>query len=239
MDDTVGGIVTPVLERIDGVLGSGYSALVYGSGARGEFRDGVSDVNLLLVCRELGPATLRRLSTALAGLRGKRQPPPLLIERGEWASASDVFPIEVTDMQIAHRLLRGEDPLAGRMVDSADLRRALEAEFRAKLLRLRQAYAHEATDPKMLGAVASGTVASVAALFRVTLVLFGVTPPIATPAALAAAGQAMSIATEPVLELWTRRVHQGPPCAAELFEGYLAAVAAAVRVIDTFSRGGH
>jgi len=239
MDDVVGGIVTPLLERIDGVLGERYSALVYGSGARGEFRDRVSDVNLLLVCQELGPATLRRLSAALAGPGGKRQPSPLLIERDEWASASDVFPIEVTDMQIAHRLLRGEDPLAGRVVDPADLRRALEAEFRAKLLRLRQAYAHEGGDSKLLGAVASGTVASVAALFRVSVVLFGRAAPTATPAALAAAGQAMSIATEPVMELWTRRVPQGPPCTPELFEGYLAAVAAAVRVIDTFSRGGH
>jgi predicted nucleotidyltransferase len=238
MDDAVGGIVTPVLDRIDGVLGQAYSALIYGSAARGEFRDGVSDVNLLLVCQELGPATLRRLSAALAGLRGKRQSPPLLIERGEWASASDVFPIEVTDMQLAHQLVRGEDPLAGRVVDPADLRRALEAELRAKLLRLRQAYALAAGDAASLGAVASGTVASVAALFRVSLVLFGRDVPAGTPAALAAAGQAMAVAMEPVAALWTRRVLQGPPCAPELFEGYLAAVAAAVRVIDTFSRGG-
>jgi len=239
MDDAVGGIVTPVLEAIDGVLGGSYSAVVYGSAARGEFRDGVSDVNLLLVCEELAPPTLRRLSSALAGLRGQRQPPPLLIERGEWASASDVFPIEVTDMQIAHRLMRGPDPLAGRVVDPADLRRALEAEFRAKLLRLRQAYALAAGDPKLLGAVASGTVASVAALFRVSLALFGRDAAVATPAALAAAGEAMSIPTEPIVALWTRRVFQGPPCTAELFEGYLAAVGAAVRVIDTFSRGGN
>jgi len=239
MEDTVGGIVTPVLERIDGVLGGSYSAVVYGSAARGEFRDGVSDVNLLLVCEELGPATLRRLSAALAGLRGKQQPPPLLIERGEWASASDVFPIEVTDMQNAHRLVRGEDPLAGRVVDPADLRRALEAEFRAKLLRLRQAYALEAGDPKTLGAIASGSVASVAALFRVALVLFRGTAPVATPAALAAAGEAMLIPTETIAMLWGRRVFQGPPCPADQFEGYLAAVAAAVRVIDSFSRGGN
>lgn len=239
MDDMLGKIVTPVLDRLDGVLGQSYSALVYGSAARGEFRVGVSDVNLLLVCQELGPATLRRLSASLAGLRGERQSPPMVIERAEWERASDVFPIEVADMQISHLLLRGDDPLAGRAVDPADLRRALEAEFRAKLLRLRQAYAQEAGDPKMLGVVASGTVASVAALFRVALVLMGRPAPTETPAALAAAGQAMSIATEPVMELWSRRVRHGPPCAPELFEGYLAAVGAAVRVIDTFSRGGN
>jgi hypothetical protein len=239
MEDEVGRIVSPVLDRIDGVLGPRYVALVYGSGARGEFRSGVSDVNLLLVCEDLGPATLRRLSVALGGLRGKQQPPPLLIEREEWAAATDVFPIEVTDMQIAHRLLRGEDPVAGMVVEPADLRRALEAEFRAKLLRLRQAYAHEATDPRILGGVASGTVASVAALFRVALVLYGRTAPINTPAALAAAGEAMGVPTAAVSELWTRRVWQGPPCAPEVFEGYLSSVAAAVRVIDAYSRGGN
>jgi hypothetical protein len=49
----------------------------------------------------------------------------------------------------------------------------------------------------------------------------------------------MAIAIGPVAELWVRRIPGGPPCSPELFEGYLAAVAAAVRVVDTFSRGGN
>jgi hypothetical protein len=232
-------VVEPVLTRVDGVLGARYAALMYGSAARGEYRDGVSDINLLMVCEELSPPTLRKLSTALGGLHLKRQPPPMLIQRDEWTAATDVFPIEVTDMQIARRMLRGDDPVAALVVDPADLRRALETEFRAKLLRLRQAYAHEGTHPKVLGAVASGTVASVAALFRVALALSGAPAPVETPAALAAAGDAMAIATGPVAELWVRRTAGGPPCPPELFEGYLAAVAAAVRVVDTFSRGGN
>lgn len=232
------GLVTPVLTRIDAVLGTGYDAVVYGSAAREEFRPGVSDVNLLLVCEDLGPEVLRRLSTALSGLRREWQAPPLLVQREEWAAATDVFPIEVTDMRIAHVLLRGTDPVAGRVVAPGDLRRALEAELRAKLLRLRQAYALEGTAPKTLGAVASGTVASVAALFRVALFLYRGSAPAATPAALADAGAAMGIATAPVAELWTRRTAGGPPCDPVLFEGYLSAVAAAVRAIDSFSPGG-
>lgn len=237
MADPVGELVTPVLERIDGVLGQGYSAVLYGSAARGEYREKVSDVNLLLVCEELGPGTLRRLSESLVALRRERQAPPLLVERGEWEAAADVFPIEITDMQVARTLLRGTDPVSSMTVDHADLRRALEAEFRAKLLRLRQAYAFEATHPRSLGRVASGTVASVAALFRVAGALYGEAPVARTPAALRAAGGAMGIPIEPVIELWTRRTAEGPPCSAELFEEYLSAVGSAVRVIDTFTHG--
>jgi hypothetical protein len=119
----------------------------------------------------------------------------------------------------------------------ADLRRALEQEFRAKLLRLRQAFALQATDPQALGEVAARSVASVAALFRVALALHGRPVPSSTPECLAAAGAAFGVATGPVIELWRARQAMAAPCSATLFEGYLAAVAAAVRVTDQFTSG--
>jgi predicted nucleotidyltransferase len=238
MEEKIGALVTPVLGRIDLVLGTGYSAVLYGSAAREEFVAGVSDINLLLVCDALPPGVLRQLGPALGGLRRDRQPPPLLVERAEWLRAVDVFPIEVTDMQLNRRVLRGPDPVEALTVHPTDLRRALEQEFRAKLLRLRQVYALGGNDPKALGLTAAGTVASIAALFRVAVRLFGGTAPVATPAALAAAGALMGVTTAPIVELWGRRAPKGFVCAPELFEGYLSAVAAAVRVIDQFTRGG-
>jgi predicted nucleotidyltransferase len=239
MHELVKQIVTPVLEGVDRELGASYAAVLYGSAARGEFRPGISDVNLLLVCDSLRPETLRKLSAALQGLRQQHQPPPLLLERDEWARAEDVFPIEVSDMQLAHELLRGTDPVSGMRVERADLRRALEQEFRAKLLRLRQAFALQATDAQALGEVAARSVASVAALFRVTLALHGRPVPPTTPECLAAAGAALGVATGPIAELWQARRATGASCSATLFEGYLAAVAAAVRVTDQFTPGGN
>ena len=239
MDSAVGEIVNPLLERLDSALGPSYAAVLYGSAARGEFRPGLSDVNLLLVCETLRPEMLRRLSGALEDLRRLRQPPPLLLEREEWARAQDVFPIEVTDMQLAHRALRGSDPVTGLVVDRGDLRRALEQELRAKLLRLRQAFALQAGDPRALGEVASRSVASVAVLFRVALALHGKPAPLATPECLQAAGAAMGIATAPIAELWLARRADGATATPALFEAYVTAVAAAVRVIDQFTGGGN
>jgi predicted nucleotidyltransferase len=239
MHEAVAQVVTPLLEGIDRELGNSYAAVLYGSGARGEFQPGLSDVNLLLVCESLGPEALRRLSGTLQRLRAQRQPPPLLMEREEWARAADVFPIEVTDMQLAHQMLRGGDPLAGMRVDRRDLRHALEQEFRAKLLRLRQAFALQATDARALGEVAARSVASVAVLFRVALSLHGRPVPPTTPECLTAAGAALGVATGPVASLWQVRRAEGTTCSPEVFEGYLAAVAAAVRVIDQFFPGGN
>ena len=50
-------------------------------------------------------------------------------------------------MRTVYQVLRGADPLQGVRVDRADLRKALEREFRGKLLRLRQGYATYAPDP--------------------------------------------------------------------------------------------
>ncbi|HEV8148836.1 MAG TPA: nucleotidyltransferase domain-containing protein, partial [Gemmatimonadales bacterium] len=107
MQDAVGRMVTPLLEGIDRELGTTYSAVLYGSAARGEWQPGLSDVNLLLVCDSLRPEALRRLGATFDSLRRERQPPPLLVERDEWRRAVDVFPIEVTDMQLGHETLRG------------------------------------------------------------------------------------------------------------------------------------
>jgi len=239
MEDAIGRIVTPVLDRVADELGAHGSAVLYGSVARGEYRAGVSDINLLVIVDSLEPAALRRLSGALDAFRRERLAPPLLMQRDEWRRAVDVFPIEIADMQQAREVLRGADPVAELRVHPGDLRRALERELRGKLLRLRQVYALHAASPEALGDAAGRTAGSIAALFRVALLLYRSDPPRATPACLTELGRTSGIPTRAVADLWERRSPKGFSCDAELFEGYLAAVAAAVHVIDQFTRGGN
>lgn len=231
-------IIEPVLLRMDAVLGAGYSAFLYGSGARDEFLPGSSDVNVLLVSDTLGAAVLRQLYPAFAGLRRAHQPPPLLIEREEWRRAADVFPIEILDMQHAGAVLRGADPVAGLRVDPRDHRRALEAEFRAKLLRLRQAYALRAAEPRELGMVALGTASSVVALFRGTMLLQGGTAPVATDSCLSLAEQVLGVSTGPLREFWSHRGDRKYLCPPGMFEQYLSSVASVVGWIDRFTIPG-
>jgi predicted nucleotidyltransferase len=238
MQEEARRILTPVLRDLDRALGSDYSAVLYGSAARGEFVEGLSDLNLLLVSERLDPERLRQLGPALRTLRKRGQPPPLLMAREEWARAADVFPIEIADMRVAHDTLHGADPVTGLEVRPGELRRALEHELRGKLLRLRQAYALHAGEPKVLEEVVVHSITSVAALLRVLRVLAGESPPLETPAMLLGAGRILGAPVQPVVDLWEKRRRRDPECPPELFEGYLAAIGAAVRFVDHFTGGG-
>ena len=49
MRESVARVVDPFLTEADKALGQGYSAVLYGSAARGDFVPGRSNINLMLV----------------------------------------------------------------------------------------------------------------------------------------------------------------------------------------------
>jgi hypothetical protein len=237
MHDSVERVVTPFLAAADAALGAGYSALLYGSGARGDFIPGRSNINLMLVLDDPSPPRLRALAPAFDAWRKSAAEPPLLISRAEWGRASDVFPIEITDMRAGYRVLRGTDPLADTRVERRDLRQALEREFRGKLLRLRQGYAAAAGDAKRLGDLAAGSVATILVLLRSLLTLAGRTVP-ASPTSLAAeAASLIGVAAGSLTTPVERRAERGWRCSPVEFEEYLQAVSRAAEYVDHFQLG--
>lgn len=238
MQDPIANALDAVLTRLDQVVGAGYAVVLYGSRARGEEHAG-SDINLLVVTDHVEPERLKALAPTFAALRIAGGAPPLLMERDEWRRAADVFPIELTDMGLARRVLRGDDPVAGIQVEPTDLRRALESELRARLLRLRQAFAVNAGDERALGTVGAQASASLLALFRAMLVLLGREAAGPAPAVLAEAAAVLGAPTTVIARLHAHRGDREPRAQADEFVQVLAAVSAAVRVIDRFLPGGH
>jgi predicted nucleotidyltransferase len=237
MRDSVDRVVRPFLDATDRALGTGYSAVLYGSGARGDFVPGRSDINLVLVIEDLSPPVLRSLGPAFTGWRSSKLEPPLLLSRTEWSRASDAFPIEITDMRTSYQVLRGADPLSGMQVDRSDLRRALERELRGKLLRLRQAYVASAGDSDALGAVAGESAATIMVLLRALLSLLGRHVP-TNPLELAAeAAAVLGIEGEHLLQVVRHRSEPRWRCPPEDFERYLEAVERAARFVDQLQLG--
>ena len=210
MRESVARVVDPFLTEADKALGQGYSAVLYGSAARGDFVPGRSNINLMLVMDQLTPSTLRSLSRAFAGWRKATTEPPLLLSRAEWTRATDAFPIEITDMRTSYRLLRGADPFEGIRVDPTDLRKALEREFRGKLLRLRQGYTLHAPDPAALGKLGLQS---------------------------AAAAAAIGFEGEHLLHVVRHRVDREWRCQAPEFENYMKAVEDSARYVDQLQLG--
>jgi hypothetical protein len=237
MRQSVARVVEPFLGEVDKVLGQGYSAVLYGSAARGDFVPGRSDINLMLVLDQLTPTTLRTLGRAFAGWRKGTPEPPLVLSREEWNRATDTFPIEITDMRTSYRVLRGADPLQGVRVDPADLRKALEREFRGKLLRLRQGYAAYAPDPAALGKLGLQSAATILVLLRGVLTLIGKPVPTDSLELATAAASAIGFEQEHLLHVVRHRVDREWRCQAPEFENYMAAVESSTRYLDQLQPG--
>lgn len=239
MADRIGRVIEPLLSAADRVLPGGYSAVLYGSAARGDFAEGRSDINLLLVVDDVRHATLRGLGPAFDAWHAMTPEPPLLVSRGEWGRATDVFPLEITDMLASYRVLRGSDPLEGIAVAPADLRHALETELRGKLIRLRQGYALLSGDPEALGALAIRTASAALVLCRAMLVLIGksAVPPADGEAIVRECAAAAGFAPEGLLEVARRRGDREWRCDPAVFEGYLDAVARMAMHVDQLQPG--
>jgi predicted nucleotidyltransferase len=237
MLDAVDRVVSPFLSAADAALKDGYSAVLYGSAARGDYVPEQSDINLILVADALSPAMLRALGPALLTWQKSRSEPPLLITRAEWNRATDAFPVEITDMRTGYEVLRGADPLEGLEVSRADLRQALESEFRGKLLRLRQGYAASAGDPATLGLLARWSVATMLVLLRGLLTLLGRNVP-KDPLQLAVAGaEALGVDSEPLLHVVRHRGEAKWLCRPEHFEPYMDVPARAALFLDQLQLG--
>jgi nucleotidyltransferase-like protein len=237
MRATVSRIVDPFLAEADRALGGRYSAVLYGSAARGDFVPGRSDINLMLVLDQLTPEVLRSLRQAFRSWRKAVHEPPLILSGAEWNRASDAFPVEITDMRLSYQVLRGADPLQGVQVDHTDLRKALEREFRGKLLRLRQGYSTYAPDPAALGALGLESAATILVLLRGLLTLAG--KPVPTDAAELVSAAAALIGFEPqsLLHVVRHRAEREWRCAAPEFEAYMEVVAQAAQYLDQLQLG--
>ncbi len=86
------------------------SVVLYGSAAREDFHEQYSDVNLLLVLRELGPNALHALAPVIGWWSHEEKlRPPMIMTLQELRESADVFAIELLDIKTVHRTLAGED----------------------------------------------------------------------------------------------------------------------------------
>jgi hypothetical protein len=141
----------------DALGGAVVCIAVYGSAAGDGFAPSHSDVNLLVVLRDVGFADLRLIGDTLrrAAPKDLRIATPLVVTPSFLRDARDSYPIELADIRDRHRIVVGDDVLASIAVSSDDLREQAEREARGKLLKLRALVVHRPGDPEVRSALAS------------------------------------------------------------------------------------
>ncbi|MGZ0707721.1 hypothetical protein ACWPKO_05245 [Coraliomargarita sp. W4R53] len=181
-------------ESIQQALGSQLSAVVlYGSSAAGDYIEGRSDYNLLLLADTWSVANLDALRGPSAKWQQAGNPAPLCFTPERFRASADVFPMEMLDIVESHRVLYGNDPVSGIEVDRSHLRQQVEFELRSKLLKLRQAYLQLRQPEKDLPRLLVDSLSSFQAVCRGALRLFSQSAPTDKLAATHALAKALDL----------------------------------------------
>lgn len=153
--ESVRGRLEELTQSLADALGPNLASLVvFGSAVRGGFRDGASDVDLVLVLNEPTREHLLRIANTLTVARTAFRFEAVVLGAAEIPRAADVFPLFYDDIRSCHVVLHGSDPFAELVISDQHRRLRIEQELREFQIRLRRAVIDGLGAPKQLaGAV--------------------------------------------------------------------------------------
>jgi predicted nucleotidyltransferase len=171
--------LTELVKRLREFAGSNLEcAILFGSAARSDFREGHSDLNVVCILRSLTVEELGRLAGVVKWwCVEQKEPAPLFFTKEELRQAADVFAIEILDMKQGRRVLYGEDVVAGIEVPMNLHRVQVEHDLRTMLLKLRQHYLRAPGNAQELAPVLRKSFSGALTLLRHTVIAFGEPPP--------------------------------------------------------------
>jgi hypothetical protein len=211
------------------------SVILFGSAVAGDFHPEFSNLNLFCVLRDSSFAALQVLAPVALWWDGQKQPPPLFMTRHELERSTDVFTIELLDMQQHHRVLLGEDVLLGLEIPRDLHRVQVEYELREKLLLLRQQSLLASDSNRRLWELLVRSVSSFATLFRHALIVLGHAVPVRKREAVVALAEVLKFDPSPIQQVLDVRENKANPKKMDihdLFARYLAVVERVAVAVD-------
>ncbi len=224
-----------LVDRLHYACGDDLVAVVlYGSAARDDFHEQYSDVNLLVVLRHMKPEIYPGLTAVLSWWSHEEKlRPPTIMTLEELRESADVFAIEMLDIKGTHKVLHGEDVVAGIEVPMNLHRVEVEHDLRTTLLRLRNHLLLTNDGDEELKLVMAKSVTSVVTLFRHALIALGENPPHGKTQVLEHAAEVFGFDGKPlrsVLEL--RSGGHVEDSVHGLYHNYMSAILAVAHGLD-------
>lgn len=227
--------------RLESIFGASLvSVLLYGSAARGDYRAGSSDLNLLVILEELGLDQLRRVAPLTKEWIAGGNPPPMMLSRSEWWGSADVFPLEYTDIREAHVVLAGTAPFENLSLTRKNLRHQLEHELRSRKIQLREGYIAAGDNPENMGKLLIASVSSFMTLFRAMLRLSGSSVPADRTEQVRQIASKAGFTPDALLEVLRAKSAGGSftvPLDGQIAADYLQSVEKAVSWLDSVDTG--
>jgi hypothetical protein len=211
------------------------SVILYGSAVSGAFQPEFSNVNLLCILRDASFKALQALAGAVESWGRQKHAPPLFMTRNELERSTDVFAIELLDMQQHRRVLFGDDVIAPLQISTRYHRIQLEYELREKLVLLRQNVPLAAGNSKRMWEVLVRSVASFATLFRHAFIAMGEPAPASKREAVTMLAERLAFdpsAINQVLDVREHKISSRDLNITDVFARYLTAIEQVTAAVD-------
>ena len=163
-----------ILADLQGAYGEGLqSVILYGSGARGGYVPGKSDLNFLVVLAEGAAGDLERILPAIPKWKKRSVATPLFMTKAFIRSSLDVYPVEFLNMKRHYQVVHGEDVLGDLAFDREAMRRQCERELKGKLMLLRTGFLETADRAQDLKRLMAGSITAFLSIFAALLDIKG------------------------------------------------------------------
>jgi len=225
-----------LVQRLQAACGDNLiSVVLYGSAARQEFHEQYSDVNLLVVFRDLGAGPLSAIAPVVRWWTHEEKfTPPLMMTEIELRESADVFAIELFDIQSTHQTLFGEDVVSAIQVPMNLHRVEVEHELRTILLRLRQHLLLAPDNDDEVKRVLAKSISSVNTLFRHALITAGKASPEGKAKVLQQAGEVFGFEASPLQTILELRANpQHPVNVGEIYHACMSSIGRVAHELDT------
>jgi hypothetical protein len=229
LDEFVGRMQKAASENLQSVI-------LYGSAAAGDFDPEFSNLNLLCILRDTSFAGLSAIVPVVDWWHRHKHPAPLVMTREELERSVDVFSIELLDMKRHHRVLFGDNLVAGLRIPMSLHRAQVEYELREKLILLRQRLLLAAGKDAVLWDLLLASFPAFATLARHALIALGDDAPRSKREAVQALAARVQFDPSALLQLLDIREHRADRKSFEVknvFTRYLAAVQQVTAAVDT------
>ncbi len=212
-----------------------HSIHVTGTATNDDFNEKVSDVNSIIVLKEMDLKFLELLAPLGKKYSKHKVAAPLIMTPDYIKTSLDVFPVEFLNFKLIHTTVIGEDIFESIEIDRMDLRHQCERELKGKLIWLRQGYLSSMGDRKMLTDGFTGSITGYIPLFRGIISLLGKEPPISQSKVMASLSEATDINTDVFSKILKAR-HEKTKLSIEelntIFENYYSATEKIGKIVD-------
>ena len=163
-----------IVEDLKGIYGAALqSVILYGSGARGEYVAGKSDINFLVVLADDVADDLEKVLSFVPKWKKRAVATPFFMTKALIGSSVDVYPVEFLNMKRHYQVVHGEDVLRDLVFEKRALRLQCERELKGKLMLLRTRFLETAGKAESLQRLMAASITAFLSVFNALLHLEG------------------------------------------------------------------